>query len=75
MATKKQQTEAADLGLEAEQHPQSKMWRYIWCSPGAAECLGLFKHTSQEEALEAGRAFAEKQLKANADAAAGRKIK
>lgn len=62
-----------DLGLDAEQHPVSGKWRYLWTSPGAAECLGVFKHLTEEAARVEGRAFALKQIKVNQDNAAGRR--
>lgn len=54
-----------ELGIQAEQHPESKRWRYLYVSPNAAECLGVFKHDTEEAALREGRAFARKQAKAN----------
>ena len=54
-----------ELGLESEQHPDTGKWRYLWTSPGGANCIGLFSHTTEEGALKQGRAFAKKQIAAN----------
>lgn len=61
-----------DLGLDAEQHPVTGKWRYLWTSPGAAECLGVFRHATEAAARTEGRAFAHKQIAVNQAAAAAR---
>lgn len=54
-----------DLGVEAEEHPDTGKWRYIYTSPGGAECLGLFKHATEEAARKEGRARARQRDKDN----------
>lgn len=52
------------LGLDAEQHPGTGKWRFLWTSDKAAEVVGLFSHDMEAAARQEGRAFVRRQQRA-----------
>lgn len=46
-----------DLGLDAEQHPDTGKWRWIWSNAAGAQRFGLFKFGTEKECRTAGRIF------------------
>ncbi|WP_163726840.1 hypothetical protein [Mycobacterium gallinarum] len=52
------------LGPDAEQHPGTGKWRLLWTGDKVAEVVGLFSHDTEAAALQEGRAFVRRQLRA-----------
>lgn len=46
--TVKQPTDE-EMGIDAEEHPETGKWRYIWTSSGGAEHIGLFRFDTEQE--------------------------
>lgn len=55
-------SEDEKLGIDAEQHPTSGRWRWIWTADSGAERIGLFVHPTEAQARADGRKFARKKL-------------
>lgn len=62
MTDKQPEVEVDPDSVDADQHPDTGMWRFIWVSPGGAEHIGLFHHNSEGKAKVAGKQFAQRQL-------------
>jgi hypothetical protein len=47
--------------FDAEEHPESGQFQWVWTSPGGAEYRGPQFHDSEADALKAGREWLRQQ--------------
>jgi hypothetical protein len=56
-----------DLGLDAEEHPTSGLWRWIWNNDAGAQRFGLFLFEDEKSCRTAGRKWIRDHIKKATD--------